>query len=73
MLCAICPGAHEAQGVVTTLTSDMVTSAQILFDPGAMAPSQRLQFDAAHIAMALSFSLSDVAALRLMFLMDGLQ
>jgi hypothetical protein len=38
-----------------------------------MAPSQRLQFDAAHIAKALSVSLSDVAALRLMFLMDGLQ
>jgi len=31
-------------------------------DPDAMAPSQRLQFDAAHIAMALSLSLSDVAA-----------
>jgi hypothetical protein len=27
-----------------------------------MAPSQRLQFDAAHIAMALSLSLSDVAS-----------
>jgi hypothetical protein len=38
-----------------------------------MAPSQRLQFDAAHIAMALSLSLSDVAALRLVFLMEGLQ
>jgi hypothetical protein len=45
----------------------MVTSAQILFDPGAMAPSQRLQFDAAHIAMALSFSLSDVAPCGLCF------
>jgi hypothetical protein len=41
-------------------------------DPGAMAPSQRLLFDAAHIATALSLSLSDVAALRLMFLMDAL-
>jgi hypothetical protein len=42
-------------------------------DPGAMARSQRLQFDAAHIVMALSLSLSDLAALRLEFLMDGLQ
>jgi hypothetical protein len=38
-----------------------------------MARSQRLQFDAAHIVMALSLSLSDLAALRLEFLMDGLQ
>jgi len=29
-----------------------------------MAPSQRLQFDAAHIAMALSLSLSGVDGLQ---------
>jgi hypothetical protein len=38
-----------------------------------MEPPQRLLFDAAHTVMALSLSLSDVAALPLVFLMDGLQ
>ena len=36
-------------------------------------PHSAFQFDAAHTAIALSLSLSDVAALRLIFLMDGLQ